>query len=666
MSVTIKQLIEDAVTKAFVTINNIFQPKITELQYRNSTGGFYMLGDGSAYTVSDPTNPEQKRLRRQAAFLYAFNRGEYIGGRQYAMRNNTVDGKSMVTLNATIVMNDSQLSGESYDLFIIDRSSYDDSTDTLTTRATFIANQSNGARTYRGVYNGTKVGSAAATGTCTLDELAPTTFNNITNSIKYKGTGATGITYNMIRFIDNTTDDYGYSIAIGGGGTTIIGGGESAATILSDNMFNTAAGGENMVVANDNGITFLSNVQNGTASAHKMIMDSSGNLLINTGGSLYVGSNKGAAYTQQGTFIGSNGNIALTGSGSSAGSGGHILWAWNGASSSTAYLREYMQGYLQVANNLMVQNAVLVGNGPKTDYYTQSGVGLAPNGNITLTGTTTTGVGAGLYFAYNGSSSYSQWMRAAYNSTYGGYIEVSPSLIANYHIRAIGAGEHYCEAQNTTTGVRILLNAANTGGSVNGLSGIWTNGYYTGSAFSSSSYYMIYRSTDGRTYLHAYSQDVGTPVVSGSTANKHVSLLHCNTATQLGIWAEWASTTNKYMYVTVGSSDPRLKYNINDCNIDALSVINKIQLHSFNWKDNDKHWDVGFVAPELYEIDPCLTIKPKDDEKEYWCIDDFYLTGLQTKAIQELSAENKQLKAEITELKNTLNSINERLKKLEV
>ena len=135
----------------------------------------------------------------------------------------------------------------------------------------------------------------------------------------------------------------------------------------------------------------------------------------------------------------------------------------------------------------------------------------------------------------------------------------------------------------------------------------------------------------------------------------------------MGIYGTWqTSGTYGYRYVTVTTSDPRLKENIKDCNINALMLINSLPLHSFDWKDDKKHWDVGFIAPELFDIDPRLAIKPDNKEEGYWGVDDFYLTGLQTKAIQELSAENKQLKAEMTELKNTLNSINERLKKLEV
>lgn len=69
--------------------------------------------------------------------------------------------------------------------------------------------------------------------------------------IKFIGSKAT---YSMIRFIDNTSDNYGNGISIGGGGSTVIGAGESAMSyvtnggderlfLLSDGAINIEAGG---------------------------------------------------------------------------------------------------------------------------------------------------------------------------------------------------------------------------------------------------------------------------------------------------------------------------------------------------------------------------------------------------------------------------------------
>lgn len=79
----------------------------------------------------------------------------------------------------------------------------------------------------------------------------------MTGNISYKGSKNT---YEMIRFVDNNVNVYGYGISIGGGGLTVIGGGESANEVLK---LHTNGGDENMIVANDNAIDFFSNIQYG-------------------------------------------------------------------------------------------------------------------------------------------------------------------------------------------------------------------------------------------------------------------------------------------------------------------------------------------------------------------------------------------------------------------
>lgn len=74
-------------------------------------------------------------------------------------------------------------------------------------------------------------------------------------------------TYSMIRFIDNTSDNYGNGISIGGGGSTVIGAGESAMSyvtnggdkrlfLLSDGAINIEAGGN--TISNRKGLQVTS------------------------------------------------------------------------------------------------------------------------------------------------------------------------------------------------------------------------------------------------------------------------------------------------------------------------------------------------------------------------------------------------------------------------
>lgn len=82
--------------------------------------------------------------------------------------------------------------------------------------------------------------------------------------IKFIGSKAT---YSMIRFIDNTGDNYGNGISIGGGGSTVIGAGESAMSyvtnggnerlfLLSDGSINIEAGGD--TISNRKGLQVTS------------------------------------------------------------------------------------------------------------------------------------------------------------------------------------------------------------------------------------------------------------------------------------------------------------------------------------------------------------------------------------------------------------------------
>lgn len=118
-------------------------------------------------------------------------------------------------------------------------------------------------------------------------------FNGVQNAISYQGTKAT---YPLIKFIDNNSDTYGNSIAIGGGGLVVIGGGESSEVIVSDYGGYTAGGGgsEELALGSDGGIKFYLNAQNGTSSAFKAFWNGAGDLypMTTNTGSLGTSSHK--------------------------------------------------------------------------------------------------------------------------------------------------------------------------------------------------------------------------------------------------------------------------------------------------------------------------------------------------------------------------------------
>lgn len=198
--------------------------------------------------------------------------------------------------------------------------------------------------------------------------------------------------------------------------------------------------------------------------------------------------------------------------------------------------------------------------------------------------------------------------------------------------------------------------------SASGIPGIYSARYWNGSSVVyNSGIWMIYRDTDGLVRTRSCSGTNSTPLVNTSTTDgKMLSGCHCNTSTQLALYGQWGTTgtTYAYRYVTVTTSDPRLKENIEPTKFNALELINKINLYSFDWKNDDTpHYDVGYIATELYELDHNLAIKPEDESEGYWGVNDYYMSGVQTKAIQELSAENNELRNKITSLEARIASL---------
>ena len=123
----------------------------------------------------------------------------------------------------------------------------------------------------------------------------------------------------------------------------------------------------------------------------------------------------------------------------------------------------------------------------------------------------------------------------------------------------------------------------------------------------------------------------------------------------------------------ITSSDARLKTNINDTEVDdAISFINKIHLHSFDWKTDDTHQPIGFIADELEELDERLSVGGNSDELDEnglpidpKCVNTFYLQGYEVKAIQELSSKVDTLEKENNKLKDIINQLFEKVTRLE-
>ena len=159
-------------------------------------------------------------------------------------------------------------------------------------------------------------------------------------------------------------------------------------------------------------------------------------------------------------------------------------------------------------------------------------------------------------------------------------------------------------------------------------------------------------------FCQTYSNANRVPIGS-DTPNKYRVAQLASYTTSINIWAQWGVEGASYTArsLSVPSSDIRLKENVKMSQVNALEMINKIQMRAFDWKDGSGHWDVGFVADELEKIDPKLSIgggKDEDGNPMYKSVNDFYLLGYAVKAIQELSAENNRLNEQIQEIRRAL------------
>lgn len=110
---------------------------------------------------------------------------------------------------------------------------------------------------------------------------------------------------------------------------------------------------------------------------------------------------------------------------------------------------------------------------------------------------------------------------------------------------------------------------------------------------------------------------------------------------------------NGNVYANNISSDRRIKDNIKDCDIKALNIINKIQHKQFDKKDDGKHYNIGYIAQDMEEIDPNFIIKREktDTLEERYYINELPIIATLSKAIQELSQQVKALQNEVKVLK---------------
>ena len=111
------------------------------------------------------------------------------------------------------------------------------------------------------------------------------------------------------------------------------------------------------------------------------------------------------------------------------------------------------------------------------------------------------------------------------------------------------------------------------------------------------------------------------------------------------------------IYSGSAPSDARLKKNVKDSKINALETIKQMRVRQFDWRGNNAHQNIGFVADELEKIDPNLALGGGYDENgemDIKQINSPYLLNYAVKAIQELSENVQNQNKHIEELERRL------------
>ena len=174
---------------------------------------------------------------------------------------------------------------------------------------------------------------------------------------------------------------------------------------------------------------------------------------------------------------------------------------------------------------------------------------------------------------------------------------------------------------------------------------------FTGSLKAGSFTFRDYSETDDNNIIFR------RPVASAGSDKSRVAILQGSSNNKIIIKAQYNSTSFANATFTGSSSDIRLKRDIKDSSVNALSKIMQMQIREFNWKQTGIHQELGCVADELELIDPLLTTGggyDDDGTMNIKSIDTLLLSEYAIKGIQELYRQNKQQQKRIEYLESQL------------
>lgn len=127
---------------------------------------------------------------------------------------------------------------------------------------------------------------------------------------------------------------------------------------------------------------------------------------------------------------------------------------------------------------------------------------------------------------------------------------------------------------------------------------------------------------------------IGTSATLGSIDSNNGTNLYWVKALSTGI--ECHGNFDMGSYSIQNNSDISLKTNIADTNVNALDLLNRIEMKSFDWIENGNHQDIGIIAQQLQNVLPNLITENADNKLSIKPIE--FIPYL-IKAVQELSRQ---------------------------
>ena len=127
------------------------------------------------------------------------------------------------------------------------------------------------------------------------------------------------------------------------------------------------------------------------------------------------------------------------------------------------------------------------------------------------------------------------------------------------------------------------------------------------------------------------------------------------TASGIGTSVIWWSQIND---VKSSVSDERLKTNVKPTKINALEILNNIEMVEFNWIKDGEFEKIGAIAQQVQSVDETLVVNDTSDKNnpsDYLRISYYNCIPYLIKAIQELSTQNKELQQKIIKLEEKIN-----------